>query len=104
MNRALFPALLCVCVALFGLGCDRLLKERKRVENLLASAESAAASPAPPPPAPAATTTVPSSPATATVADDQIPAPEDFEQQAAREITPEKMQAELSRLKKDIGP
>ena len=103
MNRALFPALLCVSVALFGLGCDRLLKERKRVENLLASAESAAASPAPPPPAPVATATVPS-PAAATIADDQIPAPEDFEQQAAREITPAKMQAELSRLKKDIGP
>jgi hypothetical protein len=103
VNRAIFPALLCVSVAVFGLGCDRLLKERKRVESLLSSAESAAASPAPPPPAPAATATVPT-PAAATVADDQIPAPEDFEQQAAREITPEKMQAELERLKKDIGP
>jgi hypothetical protein len=102
VNRALLPLFLGVSVALCGLGCDRLLKERKRVENLLASAESAAATPAPPP-APVATTTVPS-PTAATVADDQIPTPEDFEQQAAREITPEKMQAELERLKKDIGP
>jgi hypothetical protein len=103
VNRALFPVLFGLSVALSGLGCDRLLKERKRVENLLASAESAAASPAPPPPAPVATTTA-ASPAAATIADDQIPTPEDFEQQAAREITPEKMPAELERLKKDIGP
>ena len=100
MKQLVLPVFLSLGVAFGALGCELLTKERKRVENLLASAQSAAASAAPAP-----TTIAPvATPTTAGIADDQIPAPEDFEQQAAREITPEKMQAELDRLKKDIGP
>lgn len=102
MKRAFFPILLCVGTGLGAAGCDRLLKERKRVENLLASVQSApASSTAVPSPSP-----LPTAPQTVggAISDDQIPTPEDFERRAASEITPEKMQAELDRLKKDIGP
>jgi hypothetical protein len=85
-----------------SLGCDRLMKERKKVESMLASASaavSAAEAAMPPPPAPATAAI-----ATSTVSDAQIPAPEDFEEAAAKEITAANAQAEFDRLKKDIGP
>jgi hypothetical protein len=104
MNRAVVVVVLLACSSsLFG--CDRLMKERKKVESLLASASAAAASAsaalaqlptAAPTPVPA--------PAAPAVTDDQIPAPEDYEQQAAKDITAANMQAELDKLKRDIGP
>jgi hypothetical protein len=97
MSRT-FSAMLCLGLGLGAVGCDKLLKDRQRVENLLASVESAKASAAPPPAAPPATA------AATGVSDQQIPVPEDFEQQAAREITAQNLQAELDVLKKAIGP
>jgi hypothetical protein len=99
MNR-LSSAVLCLVVGLGTLGCDKLLKDRQRVENLLASVESANAAASAPP-----AVTAPSPAAAGTgVSDQQIPVPEDFEQQAAREITTQNLQAELEVLKKAIGP
>jgi hypothetical protein len=102
MNRGVVLVLLVGSVSLFG--CDRLMKERKKVESLLASASAAAAS------ASAALAQLPTAaptpmaPAAPAVSDDQIPAPEDYEQQAAKDITAANMQAELDKLKRDIGP
>lgn len=101
MNR-LVGTVLCLFLGLGTLGCDRLMKERKRVESLLGSASvaaSAGAPPATPEPAPAV-----APPATPAVSDADIPAPEDFEEAAAKEITQANAQAEFDRLKKDIGP
>jgi hypothetical protein len=101
--KRLIATVSCLFLATGAIACDRLMKERKRVESLLGSASAAAslAAPAATPAAPAATVAVPAAP---TVPDDQIPTPEDFEQAAAREITAANAQTELDRLKKDIGP
>lgn len=103
MSRRALPLLLGLCVALGAAGCDFLSKERKRVENLLASGEAPATpSLAPPPsPTPAPATTMAGA---TSLSDERVPTPEDFEQQAAREITAANLQAELDRLSKAIGP
>lgn len=107
MNR-LLNLTLCASLALGGLvGCSKVmdrLSQKKKAEEMLASASAlASALAAPTVIAPTETATV-ASPTTPTVSDDQIPAPEDFEQVAASDITDANAQAELDKLKKDIGP
>ena len=107
MNRVL-NLTLCASVALGGLvGCSKLidqLNQKKKAEAMLASASALASAMAVPTViAPVATPTV-ASPTAAGVSDAQIPAPEDFEQVAGRDITDANAQAELDKLKKDIGP
>ena len=109
MNRVL-NLTLCASLALGGLvGCSKLidqLNQKKKAEAMLASASALASALAVPTiiaPATVGTPTV-ASPTAAGVSDDQIPAPEDFEQVAGRDITDANAQAELDKLKKDIGP
>lgn len=106
MNRVLNLSL-CVGLALAGpLGCSKLmdqLNQKKKAEAMLASASAMASAMAVPTVITPATATV-ASPTSPSVSDEQIPAPEDFEQVAARDITDSNAQAELDKLKKDIGP
>jgi len=108
VNRVL-NLTLCASFALGGLvGCNKLmdqLNQKKRAEALASASAlaSALAAPTVVTPTGAATGTA-AEPAAPSVSDDQIPAPEDFEQVAARDITDANAQAELDKLKKDIGP
>ena len=107
MNRVLNLSL-CASLALGGLlGCSKLidqLNQKKKAEAMLASASALASAMAVPTVITPATAPTVASPTAPSLSDDQIPAPEDFEQVAARDITDSNAQAELDKLKKDIGP
>ena len=66
-----------------------------------AKKEEPAPAPAPEPP-PAATTAAPSPEPTAAVADD-LPTEEDFEEEAAKEVTAANLDAKLDALEKEIN-
>jgi hypothetical protein len=104
VNRVL-NLTLCASLALGGLvGCSKLidqLNQKKKAEAMLASASALASAMAVPTVIAPATVATPAAPG---VSDAQIPAPEDFEQAAGRDITDANAQAELDKLKKDIGP
>jgi hypothetical protein len=100
MNKLTFALLLTVMVAPLG-GCKNLLKKRK--ESEVASASAA------PPPSPPPVATIAPPPAT-TVAQtpppppEDAPTPEDFEDAAFEKITAANFEAELARIKKEVGP
>jgi hypothetical protein len=81
-------------------GCKTLLKKREAVE----SASAQASAPAPPPPAAQTPPPAPTAAVQAAAANDaEIPAPQDFEDEAFEKITTQNFETELARLEKEIG-
>ena len=99
-------ALVAVMVAsVCGLGgCKALLKKKGEEAAASASAVAAAAPVAPP-----TAVAPPAAPEPAAVAEPDVdeatvPAPQDFEDEAAAKVTPANFKTELARLKKEVGP
>jgi hypothetical protein len=99
-------SILTCCVVLASLGgmagCKGLLK--KKDADPAASATAAAATP-PAPVASAVPAATAEAPVPAPVALDEnaVPAPQDFEDEAAEKVTTANFKAELARLQKEIG-
>ena len=83
-----------LCVLLLA-GCGILKKKQPQPEA------SATAAPLAPPPAAPAAPAAPAEPE-ANVADDAIPTPEDFEEEALERVTDKTYKSELATLKKEI--
>ncbi|HET9956216.1 MAG TPA: hypothetical protein VFQ61_17030 [Polyangiaceae bacterium] len=98
-----------VAIAFASSGCRGLLKKRAPVEGASAtpSTTTAPLASAPLPTAPSPTAPLPSVPPAATAAavtqDADLPTPQDFEEDAFEKITAKNLQAELTRLSKEIG-